>query len=224
MNRELVMATLFARLTGAPCVFNFSANLIAGDPTLYAVPDTSGLLVGMPVFGAGVAAEATVATMTPFPTLSVPATETLNNTPLSQGFQTIGRRLKPLSEDLEQPALFLTSAREHFPGLSGAPTRQSSGPAQITLAAEAWVYARVVDPDAVPDTLLNTLLDALSQALDPAPTSPTGFYQNLGLSGVLHARIEGEVERWGGHLDGQAVALVPIVVRVAQSFPVAPLA
>src|SRR5487761_916934 len=208
MNRELIFQTLFARLTSAPLVFNFVADTALNDAVLFNISDTSGLAVGMPIFGPGIAAETTIAALTPVVSLSQPATLQQAGGAMSQGLQTVGRRLKPWSLVAAQPALFLVTGRERFPGLSlGRPSTQ---PAMIELSADLWIYAKTGDPDAVPDALLNALLDGVEQALDPPPTAPTGMWQSLGLSGVLHARIEGEVMRWGGPLNGQALALVPI--------------
>jgi hypothetical protein len=223
MNRELIMQTLFARLTGAPLVFNFTADTAAGDPVLFNISDTSGLAVGMPVFGPAIPAGTTIAALTPVVALSNPAAAAQAGIAMSQGLQTYGRRLKPWTEVAAQPALFLVQANETFPGLSDIPARQSSVPARIELLAYAWIYARAADPDSVPDTLLNVLLDALEQALDPPPTAPTGRWQSLGLSGVLHARIEGELLRDGGHFDGHAVCRVPIAVRAVQGATIQPL-
>lgn len=222
MNRELIYETLFQYLTAPPLVFSFAADITAGDTVLNNVSDTSGLLLGMPIWGQGIPAHAVLASLDPV-TLSAAPTQSLGGVALGQGFQTIGRRLRPVAEVARQPALFLVEGDEEYPALGGSTQRQSNVPAIITLEAFLWVYARVTDPDALPSAVLNALLDGIDKALLPPATAPNGVWQNLGLSGVLSVRVEGRPIRDGGHFDGQAGARVPIAIRVAQGFDTAPL-
>jgi hypothetical protein len=216
MNRETVFETLFALLQTKPLQFTFTANLAEGSASLANVSDQSGLIPGMPVFGPGIPPDTTIASIFPTLTLSQPATATQAGAQILQGVRTYGRRLLHWSQCTKQPALLLISGFEHFSTLSSSTQRQSSMPAQVTLTADIWIYAKVNDPEMPPDIILNRVLDSLGAALEPPFDASTGYWQSLGLTGVMSARIEGDVQRWGGHQNGQAVALVPIVIRLQQ--------
>ena len=217
MNREVIMQALFAKLTAPPLVFNFVADVKQGDVTLTNVSDTSGLFVGMPLGGQGVADGATIATMTPSVTMSLPGASTVAGAQLIQGFRTTGRRPQRVEDTPDQPAMFLVDGNNHY-----APRPQQASP-KVTLRPEIWIYSRAGDdPDVVPASSLNPMLDAIDTALTPANAS-TGVWQNLGLAGVIYARIEGEIEYAPGYMVGQAVAIVPLVIEVAQPFPTQPL-
>lgn len=222
MNRETIMAALYQRLQRPPLFFSFTADLTAGDPTLYNISDTSGLVVGMPLFGNGVAPAATVAGLDPA-VMSAPAASGGFGLALGQGIATSSRRLQPWTSVKNQPALFLVGGHNLYPGISGREGRLSNTPARITLEPVVWIYANVPDPNALPETTLNALLDAFEKTLDPDPATDNGVWLNLGLQGVIHCRIEGRVLINTGPIDGQAVAQIPLAVEVVQSVDTVPL-
>lgn len=210
------MNALFDLLTQPPMVFNFTADTTTGDPVLANVSDTSGLMLGMPITGPGVAEHSSWISLSP-PTLSLPATGDNTAAPLLQGFQTASRRLAFPDEETDMPALYLLDLNEeHYP-------RQSNEAGRIVLLCEAWVFSDAgEDPDSVPAAELNTLLDALQAAIDPPTNSPSGRRQNLGLTGVHYCRIEGEVQKDPGHNNRIAGAIVPIRIMLGQDIGNAP--
>jgi hypothetical protein len=212
VNREVIMSALFTKLTGPPMVFTFTADTATGDVTLGNVSDTSGLMVGLPVAGDGLPEHATIATITPTVTVSLPATADRTGAAMCQGFQTASRRLAQAAEEADMPAMYLLDISEdHYP-------RQSNEPGQIVISCEAWLFSDAgEDSDAVPSSALNLLLDAVERALDPPANAPLGRYQNLGLSGIIYCRIEGELMKDPGHNGRIAGAIVPIKIRVGQN-------
>ena len=214
MNREFIIGALFNKLTAPPLVFPFTADTTTGSTALTNVSDTSGLMVGMPVAGDGVPADATIATISPAVTLSLPAESDRTAAALLQGFQTTARRLRDANAEQDMPALYLLELNEQHP------FRGTTGAMNVELNCEAWVYTKVAATEnAVPAATLNTLIDGIEAAL----TSPTHFRQNLGLRGVLYARIEGELQKDPGHTAQTAMAVVPIKITVAQHVDTVPL-
>lgn len=211
MNRETIITALFNILTAAPMVFAFTADTTTGSAELTNISDTTGLMVGMPVAGDGVPAEATIATVTPTVTLTLPADADRTAAPLLQGFQTTSRRLRDAAAEQDMPALYLVELNElHAP-------RGSAAPLLVELNAEAWIYTRVgAEENATPAAMLNTLIDCIERALYPPPDYPGGRRQNLGLHGVQYCRIEGEVQKDPGHNAPIAMAVIPIKIAVAQ--------
>lgn len=208
MNRETIVGALLNKLTGPPLVFGFTADTTSDSTALANVSDPSGLMTGMPVAGAGLSPETTIATLSPV-TLSLPALADGTGVSLVQGFLTTGRRLLDPSAEHDMPALYLVELNE----LHGY--RQSNAPALVELNCEVWMYTRVgAEANAVPAAMLNTLIDALERALYP---TPGGFRQTLGVPGVHYARIEGEVQKDPNHSGQIALAVVPIKIVVAQS-------
>lgn len=210
MNRELVMETLFARLQQPPMVFAFTADTTTGDVTLANVSDTSGMLVGMPLSGPGVEPGATLASITPTVTMSLPGTADQTASPLTQGFQTASRRLAAPPEEADMPAMYLLdNAEEH-------PPRESGRPYLAVISCDLVIFSTAgEDPGTVPASALNNLIDALEKALYPTGSQPGGgLRQSLGLSGVLYARIEGEVQKDPGHDGRLAGASIPLRIAV----------
>jgi hypothetical protein len=209
MIREVIMTALFNRLTSPPLVFNFTADTTTGDTTLANVSDTSALLVGMPVTGDGLPADATITEINPVVTVSLPAIADRTASAMTQGFQTAARRLAVPSTEQDMPALYLVEINEMHP------PRGSNEPALIELNAEAWIFTTVgADENAIPAATLNMLIDGIENALYP---TPTGFRQNLGVDGVLYCRIEGEIQKDPGHSGAMAGAIVPLKIVVGQS-------
>jgi hypothetical protein len=211
MNREIIMNALFNRLTAPPLAFNFRADTTVGSMVLANVDDASGLMVGMPVMGDGLPGDAVITALAPV-TISQPAIANRTISAMTQGFQTAARRLADPALEQDMPALYLIETNEMHPGL---PVRGSNEPALISLHCEAWIFTKAgADQSAVPATTLNNLIDGIERALYP---TPRGFRQDLGLNGVLFARIEGEVQKDPGHNGQLAGAIIPLHIVVSQS-------
>ena len=209
MNRETIIGALLSKLTGPPLVVAFTADTRTGDATLTNVSNTAGLMVGMPVAGDGLSDGATLATVTPEVTLSLPAIADRTAAPLLQGFQTVARRLRDPSAEQDMPALYLVELNE----VHGY--RPPNGAALVELNCEVWIFTRAgAEENAVPAAALNVLIDAIERALYP---TPAGFRQNLGVHGVQYARIEGELQKDPGHTAHHAMAVIPIKIVVGQS-------
>lgn len=207
MNREIIATALFNLLTGPPLVVPFTADTTTGSATLTAVSGTTGLMEGMPIAGDGVPLGATIATITPAVTLSLPAIADRTAAALLQGFQTASRRLAEPAAEQDMPSLYLIDANEVHPG------RQSGGSTLIELGYEAWIYTKAgAEENAIPAQALNVLIDAIERAIYPVPTR---FRQTLGVNGVHYTRIEGELQKDPGHSAQLAMAMVPIRVAVA---------
>lgn len=204
------MEALFARLQQPPMVFEFTADTTTGDFALANVSDTSGMLVGMPISGPGVASGATLDSIMPTVTMSLPATADQTASPLTQGFQTASRRLAAPPEEVDMPAMYLLdNAEEH-------PPRESSRPYLALISCDLVIFSTAgEDPSTVPATALNNLIDAIEKALYPTGSQPGGgFRQPLGLSGVQYCRIEGEVQKDPGHDGRLAGASIPLRIAV----------
>jgi hypothetical protein len=209
MNREVIINALINKLVAPPLVFEFTADTATGDVVLHAVSDTTGLMVGMPVTGDGLPAEAVVATIYPEITVSLPAIADRSGSAMIQGFQTVARRLADPNAEQDMPALYLVEVNEVHPA------RGSNEAALIELNCEALVFTKVgADQNAIPAATLNMLIDGIERALYP---TPTGFRQNLGVNGVLYCRIEGEIVKDPGHTAGIAYATIPLKIVVGQS-------
>ena len=208
MNRETIVGALLSKLSGPPVVVPFTADTTTGSATLTNVSSTAGLMVGMPVAGEGVSDGATVATVSPEVTLSLPAIADRTAAPLLQGFLTLERRLRDPNAEQDMPALYLVELNE----IHGY--RESTRAMLVELNCEAWIFTRVgADQNAVPAAMLNTLIDAVERALS---AGPEGFRQNLGLHGVQYCRIEGELQKDPGHSAQTAMAVIPIKIAAAQ--------
>ena len=208
MNRETILGALLSKLSGPPLVVPFTADTTTGSATLVNLSDTAGLMVGMPIAGEGLSDGATVATIAPEVTLSLPAIADRTAAPLLQGFQTVERRLRDPNAEQDMPALYLVELNE----VHGY--RESSRAMLVELNCEAWIFTRVgADANAVPAAMLNVLIDAVERALS---AGPQGFRQNLGLHGVHYCRIEGELQKDPGHSAQTAMAVIPIKISAAQ--------
>jgi hypothetical protein len=128
---------------------------------------------------------------------------------MTQGFQTILRRLADPNAEQDMPMLCLIELSEMHPD-RGANQRML-----IDLNCEAWIYTKVgADQAAIPAATLNMLIDGIERALYP---TPTGYQQKLGLSDVLFCRIEGEVTKDPGHDGRLAGAIIPLKIRFGQN-------
>jgi hypothetical protein len=121
-------------------------------------------------------------------------------------FAATGRRLKIWTEVAIQPACFLYEHGEMR-------THQSSNLPKDGLNVDIYVYVKTGDPNAVPATLLDNALDAIDAALAPTGADKIRNRQTLG-GLVEHCFVDGRVVKDPGDLDGQGVAVVPIVILV----------
>jgi len=122
------------------------------------------------------------------------------------GFTTISRRLKHWDDvaPSEQPALFQTQKSESVSTVPGMnPVWEFN--------LELYIYARSSgDPFNSPAIILNPLVDAIVAALAPNPISNKQTLGGL----VQHCWIEGAIETDEGVLGDQAVAIIPIIMKV----------
>ncbi len=123
------------------------------------------------------------------------------------GAVTVSRRLKHWNDVMppDQPAVFIAQGNE-VPMQSGA-----GSPVVWNLNFSVYIYVHELDPSVTPSTRLNLLLDALEAAL-----APLGVGQKQKLGGLVeHCWISGSVETDEGTLGDQAMAIVPIEVKLA---------
>lgn len=202
-GRETIMTALLNTLV-ASVQTNFSANTTRGDPALYQPSTTTGLFIGLPVFGNGIPQGAVIASLSPL-TVSQPATANGSDVAFTTGFLTFGRRLKYARDVSEQPALFLRDADEDL-------EYQNIILQEQTIRAEIWIYSNAgQNPDIAPVIALNNLLDAVQSALAPDDPS-TGRFT---LGGLVHwCRMEGKVDKEPGDISGQAIAAADVLITV----------
>lgn len=80
---------------------------------------------------------------------------------------------------------------------------------------EVFVYLDASGESYVADTDINIVLDALYAALKPPPHQRKQILNGL----VSHARIEGQILRVPGDLDGDGLIVVPIKVTTDAEYP-----
>lgn len=120
-----------------------------------------------------------------------------------QGLQTTSRKLlhwNDVPAD-EQPALFQIQIGE-------SPTQSKGLPTTWDMSVKLYLY--VNSQNSNPSTILNEYLDKIEAALKP---DISGFQELGGL--VSHAWISGAIETDEGVLGDQAVAIIPISIKVA---------
>lgn len=202
-SRESVLTALFNKLI-ASVQTSFAADTQAGSYELTNPSTSTGLFVGLPVFGNGIPRGATVTALSPL-TISEPATANALQVSLTTGFLTTGRRLQMFTQVAAQPALFLREDDEELEYIQTILQRQ-------TIKVEVWIYSKAgQDPDIAPAIALNNLLDAVQSAFNPDNPMRNVFT----LGGLVEwCRIEGKVEKYPGDLDGQAAAIVPVLITV----------
>jgi hypothetical protein len=123
-----------------------------------------------------------------------------------EGFNTVSRRLKHWDDvtPSEQPALFQSQKSE---AVSTVPGMNPVWEFHLDL----YLYARSSgDPFSSPAIILNPLIDSVVAALAPDPISNKQTLGGL----VQHCWIEGAIETDEGVLGDQAVAIIPIVMKV----------
>jgi hypothetical protein len=202
-SRETVMGALFNVLVAAVKT-SFTANTAVGSQTLSSPSTSTGLFIGLPVFGPGIARGTVITSVSPL-TISLPATANGTAVALTTGFQTFSRRVKMWGDVSAQPALFLRDLSETLEYRNTVLQEQ-------TIRAEVWIYSNFgQDPDIAPITPLNNLLDAVQSAF--APDDPMqGRFTLGGL--VFWCRMTGRVEKSPGDLDGQAIAVADVEITV----------
>lgn len=197
------MTELFSRLAAAVQV-SFTADTAANSAVLSAPSTTTGLFVGLPVFGANIPRGALITSLSPL-TLSIPATSNALAQPLTTGFLSTGRRLIPWQNVTSQPALFLRGGDDdnQYPNTILQ---------ELTMHAEVWIYSRAgEDPSVAPESALNNLIDCVQAAF--APDDP--MRQRFTLGGLVYwCRLVGRIEKTPGDLDGQAVAVADVEIIV----------
>lgn len=201
-SRETVMAALFAVLVESVQT-GFTANTAAGSMLLGSPSTTTGLFIGLPVFGGSIPRGSVITNLSPL-SLSLAPTANGAAVPMTTGFLTTGRRLIRWNDVTSQPALFLRSGDEEL--------RYETILQRQEIGAEIWIYSNAgQDPNAVPETALNNLLDAVQSAF--APDAPgTGRFT---LGGLVHwCRLEGRVIKDPGDTSGQAIAMVEVMITV----------
>jgi len=123
----------------------------------------------------------------------------------SGAYKTKSRKLQHWADVTasRQPALFQAQRTETASTVPGQPTVWN-------LQVDIYVYANTSNKSEAPSQIINPLLDAIGNALAPDPI--TGKCTLGGL--VQHAWIEGAIQTDEGVLGDQAVAVVPIVIKV----------
>lgn len=120
-----------------------------------------------------------------------------------QGLKTSSRKLKHWNDvpPSEQPALFQIQLGE-------SPTQSKGMPTTWNFNVSLYLY--VNSQDGYPSELLNIYLDKIEEALK---SDSNGFNELGGL--VSHCWIGGSIETDEGVLGDQAVAIIPISIKVA---------
>ena len=120
-----------------------------------------------------------------------------------QGIKTASRKLKHWNDvpPSEQPALFQIQKGEQ-------PAQSKGMPTSWNFSVELYFY--VNSQDGNPSSLLNNYIDKIEEALKP---NSNGFMDLHGL--VSHCWIDGSIETDEGVLGDQAVAIIPISIKVA---------
>lgn len=121
-------------------------------------------------------------------------------------FEEVARKLRPISEIKDYPILFGWISGETY-----LPREVRQLPPRVILQFSCWVYAQAKAQDGLAETELNKALDAIHAALKPPIMSGV---QTLGIDGVQHCLIEGEIPRSPGLTDKTAKAMVPIRILV----------
>jgi hypothetical protein len=120
-------------------------------------------------------------------------------------FKSISRRLVLWADcpKGERPALYITDHNE------STQYKQENNPGLTTMRVDLYIYIDSSDMNSVPSTDINTILDAVETALAPMK----GMEQKQTLGGLVsHCRIEGEVLKDPGDLDGDGLLMIPISV------------
>jgi hypothetical protein len=121
-------------------------------------------------------------------------------------FVTVSRRLVHWSgvSKYQRPAAFLTVHTE-------TPIyRNEQVPAYQKISMRVFIYIDASDDTSIPDVDVDTILDGIDSALQPIGGQPK---QTLG-GIVSHCRIEGDIIRDPGDMDGDGIIIVPLAVTL----------
>ena len=118
------------------------------------------------------------------------------------GFKTVSRKLKHWSDVSvsDRPALFMSCHGE-------TPVyRAENLPAYQKLSVHVYVYLSTRDVSIIGDIDISSILDAFDAALSPGPGE-----QRQTLGGLVsHCRVDGDILRDPGDLDGEGLIIIPI--------------
>lgn len=104
-----------------------------------------------------------------------------------------------------RPALYITEHSENNA------FKAENTPALTTMRVDLFIYLDSSDMASVPAIDVNVILDAVTKAIAPTP----GFEQRQTLGGLVsHCRIDGEILKDPGDLDGDGLILIPILILV----------
>ena len=124
----------------------------------------------------------------------------------SANFKTASRKLKHWAdvEAIDQPALFQAQKTESASTVPGQPT-------VWMLYVDVYVYANTQgDPKIAPSQIINPLIDSIVVALAPNP-----IQNRCTLGGLVEfAVIDGAIQTDEGVLGDQAIAVIPVVLKV----------
>lgn len=134
-------------------------------------------------------------------------------------FKTQSRKLKhwaDVGDPSQQPALFMAQTGEVAERIKGLPTKW-------TLNVKLYLYCLAPNDTDPVTTTMNPLLDTICQLIetkaDPFDATSRialrpGETNNLGIDGVSHVWIEGNIETDEGALGQQGVAIIPVSLLV----------
>lgn len=134
--------------------------------------------------------------------------ETVFTSPVSgqSAFVSVSRRLRHWADVPrdQRPAMFMTCHGE-------SPTyRAENTPLYSKMSVKIFVYTDSADKLSVPDTDISVILDSLDISLEPGPGE-----QRLTLGGLVsHCRVDGEILRDPGDMDGDGLIIVPISITL----------
>jgi hypothetical protein len=203
------MTALFNALVGS-LKTQFTANAAVGSNVLASPSSTSGLFLGLPVFGPVIPRGAIIAqlsplTLTDYAGNATPATANGTALTFTTGFLTFSRRFQFPRQTTEQPALFLREPREklEYPNTS----------LQVqTLHVEMWLWTNAgQNPDIAPSVAVNSLLDAVQAQF--APDDATQNRYTLG-GLVFWCRMSGDIDKDPGDASNQGVAIADVEIIV----------
>lgn len=134
----------------------------------------------------------------------------IRNAPLSLNVPTIEFGLEHAADQGNQPAIYVMPSKEKAEYTRGLLIKW-------ILSCEIYVYVLNAGGAAGVTNLL-PILDGIDQVLSPQTNQrgPGSFANDLGLPGIVsHCAIQGAVEIFGGYLDSQTIARIPIEIVTA---------
>lgn len=132
----------------------------------------------------------------------------LRDLPYNMTIPVIELGLDNASNVPRQPAIFIAPAHEISVYNQGLPIKWE-------IIAEVYVYTKKSGNFTGVQNLL-PMMDAIDLVLSPQTNQRPGAYQNtLGLPYVSSCAISGQCEIFGGYLDEQTIARIPIKIVTA---------